>query len=79
MYGLKEVLDLLAKASSANLYGHVLREDGHALRIALDVEVEGRWKEIPVRMLKTECRKSCKSWIKERGSSFTMLIDYELI
>ena len=46
MFGLKETIDQLAMANSVCWYGHVLRrEDGHALRRALDFEVEGQRKQ----------------------------------
>ena len=42
MLGLNETIDQLAIASSVHWYGHALRiEDGHVLRKALDLEVEG--------------------------------------
>ena len=51
-----ESIDQLAMASSVHLYGHVLRrEDGHFLRRALDIEVEGqRKKERPRRTSKKQ-------------------------
>ena len=46
MLGVKETIDQLAMANSAHWYGHVLRrEDGHVLRRALDLEVEGQRKK----------------------------------
>ena len=46
MLGLKETIDQLAMANSVRWYGHVLRrEDGHALRRALDFEVKGQRKK----------------------------------
>ena len=47
MLGLKESIDQLAMANSVRLYGHVLRrEDGHVLRRALDLVVEGQRKKV---------------------------------
>ena len=41
MLGLSETIDQLAMVNSIRWYGHVLRrEDGHVLRMALDVEVD---------------------------------------
>ena len=46
MLGLSEPIDQLAMANTVRWYGHVLRrEDGHVLRRALDVEVEGQGKK----------------------------------
>ena len=46
MLGLNEAIDKLAMANSVCWYGNVLRrEDGHVLRMALVLEVEGRRKE----------------------------------
>ena len=43
--GWNETIDQLAMAHSVHWYGLVLRrEDGHALRRALDIEVEGQRK-----------------------------------
>ena len=43
MLGLNETTDQLAIANSIRWYGHPLgREDGHVLRMALDIEVEGQ-------------------------------------
>ena len=43
MLGLKETIDQLALANSVHRYGNVLwSEDGHILRRALDIEVEGQ-------------------------------------
>ena len=40
MLGLKEAVDLLAKANGVRWYGHVLRRDrGHVIRRALELEV----------------------------------------
>ena len=45
MLGWNETIDQLAMAHSVHWYGLVLRrEDGHALRRALDIEVEGQRK-----------------------------------
>ena len=42
MLGFNETIDQLAIANSVRWHGHVLRrEDGHALRRALELEVEG--------------------------------------
>ena len=50
MLGLNETIDLLAMANSVHWYGHVLRrEDGHVLRMALDLEVEAqrlKWRKM---------------------------------
>ena len=56
LLGLKETIDQLAMANSVGWYGHVLRrEDGHVLRRALDLEVEGqRKKGKPKRMRKKQ-------------------------
>ena len=44
--GVNETIDQLAMVNSIHWYGHVLRrEDGHVLRRALDVEVEGERKK----------------------------------
>ena len=41
MFGLNESIDQLAMANSVHWYSHVLmREDGHVLRRALQLEVE---------------------------------------
>ena len=46
MLGLGETIDQLAMAYSVSWYGYVLRrEDDHALRMALDFEVEGERKK----------------------------------
>ena len=46
MLGLKETIDQLAIANSVRWYGQVLRrEDGHVLKRALDIEVEGQRKK----------------------------------
>ena len=46
MLRLKETIDQLAMANSVHRYVHVLRrEDGHVLRKALDLEVEGQRKK----------------------------------
>ena len=46
MLCLKETIDQLAMVNSVCWYGDVLwREDGHALRRALDFEVEGQRKK----------------------------------
>ena len=46
MLHLNEAMDHLVMANSAHWYGHVLRrEDGHAFRRALNVEVEGQRKK----------------------------------
>ena len=46
MLSLSETIDQLAMANSVCRYGHVLRrEDGHVLRRALDLEVEGQMKK----------------------------------
>ena len=46
MLGVKEAIHQLAVANSARWYGDVLRtEDGHVLRRALDLEVEGQRKK----------------------------------
>ena len=45
MFGLEETVDQLAMAISVRWYGHVLRrEDGHALRRALDFSFDGQRK-----------------------------------
>ena len=56
MLGFKETIDQLAMANSVHWYGHVLRrEDGHVLRRALDIEVEGQGKKgRPKRMWKKQ-------------------------
>ena len=46
MLGMSKSIDELAIANSVRWYGHVLRrEEGHALRMALDFEVEGQRKK----------------------------------
>ena len=46
MLCLRETIDQLAIANSVHWYGHVLRSaDGHALRRALNFEVEGQRKK----------------------------------
>ena len=43
MLGLHETINHMAMANSVRWNGHVLRrEDGHVLRRALDIEVEGQ-------------------------------------
>ena len=43
---LNETIDQLAMANSVRWYGHGLRrEDGHVLRRALDLDVEGQRKK----------------------------------
>ena len=45
MFGLKETVDQMAKASGVRWYEHVLgRDDGHVLRKALEFEVRGKRK-----------------------------------
>ena len=44
MLGLNETIDQLAMANSVRGY-MLLREDGHVLRWALDIEVEGQGKK----------------------------------
>ena len=46
MLGLNETIDRLAMKNCVCWYGYMLRrEDGHVLRRALDLEVEGRRKK----------------------------------
>ena len=46
MMGLKETMDQLAMGNNVCWYGHVLRtEDGHVLRRALDILIEGQRKK----------------------------------
>ena len=46
MLGLSETRDQLAMANTVRWFGHVLRrEDGHVIRKALDVEVDGQRKK----------------------------------
>ena len=46
MLGLNEIVEQMAMANSVHCYGHLLRrEDGHALRRASDLEVEGQTKK----------------------------------
>ena len=46
MFGLNKIIDQLAMVNGIRWYGHVLRrEHGHALRRALDVEVENQRKK----------------------------------
>ena len=46
MSRMKKTIDQLTMASSVHWYGHVLmREDGHILRRALDIWVEGQRKK----------------------------------
>ena len=46
MLGLKETVVQTAKANGVKWYRHVLRrDDGHALRITLEFEVEGKRKQ----------------------------------
>ena len=45
MLDLKETIDQLAMTNCVRWYGHVLREDGHILRRAFDIEVEGQRKK----------------------------------
>ena len=54
MLSLNETIDQLAMANSVHSYGHVLRrKDGHILKRALDLEVEGQRKKCrPKRMWK---------------------------
>ena len=45
MWGLKETIDRLATANEVRWYGHVLRrDDDSVLRVALDLEVNGKRK-----------------------------------
>ena len=45
MLGLSETIDQLSKANNVHWYSHMLRrKDGHVLRRALDLEVEGQRK-----------------------------------
>ena len=47
MLGLNKTIDQLAMASCVCLYAHVLRrEDGHLLRMGLDIEVESQGKKL---------------------------------
>ena len=46
MLGLNKTIDQLAIANSVRWHGHVLmREDGHVMTRALDLEVEGQRKK----------------------------------
>ena len=46
MLGLNKTIDQFAMANSVHWYGHVLRrENGHVLRRALDLEIEGQRKK----------------------------------
>ena len=46
MLSLSETIDMLAMTNSVCWYGDVLRrEDGHVLRWALDIEIEGQRKK----------------------------------
>ena len=46
MLGLRETIDQLTMANSVRRYGRALRrEDGHVLRRALDLKVEGQMKK----------------------------------
>ena len=46
MLGLNETMDQLTMANSVRWYGRILRrEDGHVLRRALELEVDGQWKK----------------------------------
>ena len=46
MLGLKEIIDWLATANRVGWYGHVLRrDDDSVLRVALDLEVNGKRKQ----------------------------------
>ena len=44
MLGLKETVVQMAKANGVRRYRHVLRDDGHVLRKALEFEVKGKRK-----------------------------------
>ena len=56
MSGLHETIDQLAMANSVRWSGHVLRrEDGHVLRMALDLEVEGQWKKGRQKVMEKAC------------------------
>ena len=60
MLGLKETIDHLAMASCVRWYGHVFRrEDGHDLRRALDIEVEGQRKRMWKKQVEGESMKVC--------------------
>ena len=62
MLGLKETAAKMAKASGARWYGHVLRNDGHVLRKALEFEVRGKRKRgQPKKTWKTQVEKESKS------------------
>ena len=61
MLGLSKTIDQLIIANSVHWYGHVLRrEDGHALRRALDFEVEGQRN-------KARSKKTWKKQVKEES------------
>ena len=65
MLGRNETISQLAMANSVRWYGHVLRrEDGHAIRRALDLEAEGQRKKGRPKMtwkrqVDEECMKVC--------------------
>ena len=63
MLGLKETAVQMAKANGARWYGHVLRkDDGHALRKALEFQVRGKRKPgRPKKTWKTQVEKESKS------------------
>ena len=62
MLGLKETVFQMAKANGVRWYWHVLRrDDGHALRKALEFEVKGKRKRgLPKKTWKTQVEKESK-------------------
>ena len=62
LLGLKETIEGLARANGVRWYGHVLRrEEGNALRRALDFNMDGRRKRgRPRKMWKTQVEEDCR-------------------
>ena len=72
MLGLKETIDQLAMANSVRWYGHVLRrEDGHVLRRALDLEVDGQRK-------KGRPKRTWKKQVEEESMKVGLRMENEL-
>ena len=68
MLRLKETVVEMAKANGVRWYGHVLRDDGHVLRKALEFEVKGkRSLGQPQKTWKTSGEGEQELWFGEKG------------